>query len=643
MVQNNLFRLGLLCFVLVAMHMGEGVFAQSVEFRRPEAVYSSSPRGCQIERVELSEEATIVRFRQEKGKTLSLTSSCWLMDETGQRYPLRQIDESEVRQGDTVRVLSQRRFTLSFAPLPVTTRAFDFCGGQRYADLRIYGIHDHSVSLDLSPADEHVSPEALRVDLSQAGTAVLRGQVRKGVLENCLWYLYAPDVVDASGRNCNVPILIREDGSFETALQLSHPCLAILYTGWGSPYVPVRVYLQPKDTVEVWLGDTVQTTPEVVFSDNMRLRNLALHYPTTVLPGFSYRNVEEAKNLNGKMNAILEGKTDLLRLCDYLSHQYGLSALETRVLKNDVRLQHATMMLALALKSCKGQKAEDLRDVLNDYGILQSMSVEDDSYALGEMGLHARAYLGNLFSKNNNINMNKRDASFAAQVWARADSTLSFYEGKDTPRGLLAENALFQELMSSLMCKDGPCVTAEELYDLLSGKLHSPLLLSRLPEALKTVSHGMEYAHDLSGTFEYAIIDSIAGKHRGKHVFITQITEKTSFYELDNLLSDYADHKDVALVFVCNEDDMTREDFEQKVGFYLKPVQSDCYYLSRQDFTKLCVLANNFTGDFGHLAIDRKGRICDSYIPLIPEAQFRRHVRILLQNEANKSITASNQ
>lgn len=636
MIQQNLLRFGLLCAVSLTMCAGSEIFAQTVEFRHLETVYDACSQERKIERVELTDESTTVLFRQNKGNSFSLTPSCCLMDAAGRRYALRQVDGQKVEADDTTRVLTQSRFLLTFEPLPVTTRVFDLYAGSTCMDEKIYGIHNRGDALELQTADEEQGTEPLRAELSQKGMAVLRGRVENAKdREKAVWFMTAPDVVNSFWKNYQMPVLIREDGTFEASLPLNHPCLAVLYPGWGSTLSPVQVYLQPNDTVEMHIKNLNGALPLVDYSPNMRFQNLVRHLPATLLPGFCYGSVKEAEGLKAKMKTIGEEEMRMMRLADYLTNQYGLSASEAHLLKNEVRLKHLDMRLDFINSEKDLRDTQKLREAWATYGIPQRLEEIDESYVLNGMSRQVLDRLERPFFRSATW-YGERNAEAAAQEWNELDTLARSLDLENGQRSRLVENVLFLRLMSSLVCPGGPSVTAEALHAILSPSLHSDFLLSRLPEALEALSHALDAVSDRSGTYEYAVIDSIAGAHRGKYVEIAAVTEHTRFYELENLVADFADSKDVALVFVCNEDSMTRESFNRLTNFHLAPVRANCHYLTRQDFAKLSVLANHITGDFSYLTLDREGRVFNSYMPLVPESQFRRTIRLLMRDEQQK-------
>ena len=93
--------------------------------------------------------ATTVHFtiKKEKGQTFRFASESYLMDEDGNRYPLRSAEgivlDSWVKSPES----GITNFTMHFKPMPKNTLVFDFIEGDEKGSFRLLGIHIHELLL----------------------------------------------------------------------------------------------------------------------------------------------------------------------------------------------------------------------------------------------------------------------------------------------------------------------------------------------------------------------------------------------------------------------------------------------------------------------------------------------------------------
>lgn len=646
------------CRLAVALLMLSAVaecFSQDFSFSHPDFVYSSFAKGVQVVDVKLTEGNTSMRLKIPKMENgvFALNPSCWLEDAKGTRYSIRKIDDREVREGDTACVALRGSVTLTFDPLPATTRVLDFISENQLMGPRIYGIHDHTMPPDVSSADERVDDAVLQEMLSKKGNAVVKGKVVGFKAEDKrVWCLVGTDVVDYTRHEFYEPVLIKENGEFDISLPLNHPCLAILQPGLYEPTCPILLYLQPGDTSVVEVEGLRSMEMSVKYQGCEAFTRLLTHFPIELYS--TELQIDEKKSFEENHDSLQNRYQEIIRLCDYLIHQHGLNPMEARILLNEARMQHTILQLKLADKIHRQRTESNTGTAMNgNFGdavpssegwreyecVLRDADLPDETYVLGRLGgiVAGRLVQGPVKTAIKEIAAEPtgQGEKYVTRCWQRLDSTLRTHERVDSPRPAIVENALLTAFMQLLGTKSDASTnfSSADLQAGLKDCINSPFLKARLPEALVPATGIGQMSHDVSGRCGYDVLERITDSCRGKYVEIVHFSKAYPLSQVDNLVADFAEHKDVALVFVTRESEMTEYEFDGYKETYLAPVKDCCFRLSEQDYAKLCVSAGCVSGDFSYITLDREGRVLDLPLSILPENQFRRSMRFFVKTE----------
>ena len=146
-----------LACMLPAFLFGKG----EVVYTRLQALYSNNAGGWNIEKVVLSDTATVVSFsvRAKPYSWIQMASSTYLSDEKAVEYPVRKAVGLTLDEKFYMPKSGKTEFQLIFAPMPKDTKIFDMIEGDGRDMACWYGLHDAKSKVKMPVAREEVDAE----------------------------------------------------------------------------------------------------------------------------------------------------------------------------------------------------------------------------------------------------------------------------------------------------------------------------------------------------------------------------------------------------------------------------------------------------------------------------------------------------
>lgn len=615
-----------------------------------------------IERVEFTDTATVLTFRKtvKRDVKMPLNPSCYLETSDGQRHYVKGSDGVSILGSGQLSTVKDKKFTLLFPPLPDDTKFFDLHGGRMLYQFSIYGIHEKGTELKAPDIDEAEAAKALMADLEKRGTACVRGRVVEGKDSfPPLWELNFSDESDVQRQtHMSLPLVVRPDSTFEVSVPLSHPCMAALKPGLTCPAWPFMLYLFPGDTINLTVRDSGNGSIDCTYAAGTRLANMLQHFPVAqdvLMPP------DKDKSLKENLAMLQQREEERMRLCDYLTTQYRLTPTESLLLRNEVRLCFLNRYSEL-VNSRVGEKIktqvpastivnERLRrfsfDKVDEYALLQQFQPTSELFPFYSRGATLlSSYCSDL------LRMAYLDTEYVSgtaperllQCYHHADSLLRLALDYDQPSSFV-ETLLLRQVLEYMQFH-GKLSEKEQCLATLQRVVRSPYLQARLPELVEShcghterflAQKQCENVRDTTGlSWELSLLDSIAGRHRGKYVQIISMTDPNGQLcfpkGFENLKADFSRHPDVAFVFVARAKFMTEEEFQDNCDIFYREVKEDCYRLSEQDWARLSALCGYTNLSFDHMTLNRSGQIMRGSFAL-DETYFRSDLRAILQEE----------
>ena len=150
---------GLVAALLPTTLSGKGGVAHT----RLQFLYSNNAGGWTIDKVTLSDTATVVSFsvRAKPYSWIQMASSTYLSDEKAVEYPVRKAVGLTLDEKFYMPKSGKTEFQLIFAPMPKDTKIFDMIEGDGRDMACWYGLHDAKSKVKMPVAREEVDAEKL--------------------------------------------------------------------------------------------------------------------------------------------------------------------------------------------------------------------------------------------------------------------------------------------------------------------------------------------------------------------------------------------------------------------------------------------------------------------------------------------------
>ena len=201
--------------------------------------------------------ATTVHFtmEKEKGQTFRFASTSYLLDEDGNRYPLRSADgialDSWVQSPES----GITNFTVHFEPMPKKVQVFDYIEGDEKGSFRLLGIHDKKYKVNVPTLQElsEANPYTVPADWLKTDTITIRGRIEGYDAEklgftsmNCYYY----SVFEKDG--VTLIFDIAPDGTFEKKFHAYYPTYEVIAPDNSNiRFDNVPIYARPGETIDI--------------------------------------------------------------------------------------------------------------------------------------------------------------------------------------------------------------------------------------------------------------------------------------------------------------------------------------------------------------------------------------------------------
>ena len=227
--------------------------------KAPEAMASVNVfRGeIRAREVIMRDTATTIHFTIEypQGNTFRFDKGSYLMDEDGNRYPLRSCEGIPLNDWITSPESGVTDFTMHFEPLPKTVQIFDFTEGDMSGAFMLLGIHDKKYKI-APPTLQQLSdanPFTVPADWFTTDTITIRGRIEGYDAEKfgfTSMECYYEDVFEKDA--ATLVLDIAPDGSFEKKFQASYPIhQRFVADGSKLGFNELPFFARPGETIDI--------------------------------------------------------------------------------------------------------------------------------------------------------------------------------------------------------------------------------------------------------------------------------------------------------------------------------------------------------------------------------------------------------
>ena len=342
-------------FLLLCVLISATINAKTIHKIEKPAYVGIYNETMEIASVKTTEEATTVTF-QYGGKGISfLDNDICLVDETGKRHEL--IAQKGFTVDSLKRLVPKKKgkYELRFKPLAADCRIFDIIENFYSSSTRYYGVRQAGSEFCVSNPKEHNNGDAsLPEAVFKVDTAYVSGKV-ENIGSDAQWkvsliYDYADTNYGKKRKRAST--IIDKEGNFKLKTCVNGPTWDYLIVSSNKKdnklmYIPVLLCPGEEQTLQIRFREDVKYD-----SNSQRdFGTLMQCAPMMLYKKYSYSKPKEY--FMDDYNAMTPEKVknqfdDYDRLALYLSGKYGLSRVETELLRSQLSASFAIDMLYLA-------------------------------------------------------------------------------------------------------------------------------------------------------------------------------------------------------------------------------------------------------------------------------------------------------
>ena len=199
--------------------------------------------------------ATTVHFTMDypKGQWFSINSTSFLLDEEGNRYPLRSAEGITLNKyGEST---GPTDFTLNFEPMPMQVQVFDYREGDGSRAFYLLGIHDKKTNLKVPTIQElsNANPWAVPEDWFKTDTITIQGRIEGFNAERLGFDMLHCYYNDEFEKGDAVQVLnIAPDGTFCKKFKISYPFRQLFWTKEAkTQFDEIPFFARPGETIDI--------------------------------------------------------------------------------------------------------------------------------------------------------------------------------------------------------------------------------------------------------------------------------------------------------------------------------------------------------------------------------------------------------
>ena len=199
--------------------------------------------------------ATTVHFTIDypKGQWFSINSTSFLMDEDGNRYPLRSAEGITLNKyGES---MGPTDFVLHFEPMPKRVQVFDYREGDGTGAFKLLGIHDKKYKIKFSTMQElaDANPWTVPADWFKTDTVTIQGRIEDFNAEQFGFDMLHCYYKDEFEKEDAVQVLnIAPDGTFCKKFKISYPFRQLFWTKDAkTQFDEIPFFARPGETIDI--------------------------------------------------------------------------------------------------------------------------------------------------------------------------------------------------------------------------------------------------------------------------------------------------------------------------------------------------------------------------------------------------------
>jgi thiol-disulfide isomerase/thioredoxin len=249
-----------------------GVEAKTFKtIKNPVAMAHNIPGGeLKAREVVFRDTATSIHFTIDypRGQNFSINSTSFLIDEEGNRYPLRSAEGITL---NTYRVSTgPKDFTLHFEPMPKKVQLFDYKEADNKRSFYLMGIHDQKTKFK-TPTLQDIqakNPYTMPADWFKTDTITIKGRIEGFNAEQFGFTSMECVFEDVFEKDDATQVLdINPDGTFKKKFQISYPIWQSFHTHDSKvDFNDIPFFARPGETIDITIKKNAQGKYECYYN-----------------------------------------------------------------------------------------------------------------------------------------------------------------------------------------------------------------------------------------------------------------------------------------------------------------------------------------------------------------------------------------
>ena len=245
--------------ILLALVAMTGQAKTYKTIKNPEAMacVNMSNGELKAREVIMCDTATTVHFtiEYEKGNNFRFAKESYLMDEDGNRYPLRSAEGIALDAWVQSPESGVTDFMMHFEPLPKKVQIFDFIEGDGSGAFKLLGIHDKKYKIKFPTMQElaDANPWTVPQDWFKSDTITIKGRIEDFNAEQLGFDMLHCYYEDEFEKGDAVQVLnIAPDGTFCKKLKISYPFRQLFWTKEAkTQFDEIPFFARPGETIDI--------------------------------------------------------------------------------------------------------------------------------------------------------------------------------------------------------------------------------------------------------------------------------------------------------------------------------------------------------------------------------------------------------
>ena len=588
-------------FALVAL-AGQAKTYKTIKTPVAMACVNVSNGELKAREVIMRDTATTVHFtiKYEKGNHFRFAKESYLMDEDGNRYPLRSAERIALDAWVQSPESGVTDFTMHFEPMPKKVQVFDFIEGDGIGAFMLLGIHDSNTKLN-APTMQQISaanPFTLPDYWFNTAAITIRGRIEGYDAKHFGFKSLEGYVGDVFTKENGMMVIdIAPDGSFEKQFMASYPVRSKFYAKETEvEFDEIPFFARPGEIIDITVRKNANGYYECLYH-NGSSHEVERWLKSKLMTGYLSNPLALFHGTFSDATALAEEVwQNMLYRIGMVSRRDHFTPLEVQLALSDAQVYLTTALLDYAM-TMKFSVRKHVDGVYHDE-IVDSVNWKALNDAKSYLTLHRIDFNNPLMMSNDHLShlVNRiqyaqpaQRAYFSATGQKQLDNYYAMIREMlgSKENTLMAQLCVYQQMLTEL--RGVP--TEESKYTMVSNTFTHPYVKAKADEFYHRAMAQTELSAPIPDAPMADLIRSLCAKYPGRILVIdfwgmSCSPCRSTIQYSKKQRAEIAKRDDVKLVFIAGERTTGGSDaYKKYVAEWLADEETVC--VTNADFTRL--------------------------------------------------------